>query len=200
MVSRKELVDISVRGLCGGWKAGNSRKRSRRSPEARTAGGPTLRGWHDLLGVRPNRGDLTSGELPAPSTKPNKSQRLLLGDLGPLRPASTIAAPPTRPPSRLHPKAKRPSSPALGHRRVRQFSGKTQTSTVSPDGGSRRRSPVKRSQGPMHRCASRPPLAPLRRLLRAARSRRYAAGPRPGTGRTAAARHKTTTSPCRQAG
>src|SRR3984957_16163504 len=108
MVSRKELVDISGQGLCGGWKARNSRKRSRRSPEARTAGGPTLRGWHDLLDVRPNRGDLTSGELPAPSTKPNKSQRLLLGDLGPLRPASTIAAPPTRPPSRLHPKAKRP--------------------------------------------------------------------------------------------
>jgi hypothetical protein len=61
MVSRKELVDISGQGLCGGWKAGNSRKRSRRSPEARTAGGPTLRGRHDLLDVRPNRGDLTSG-------------------------------------------------------------------------------------------------------------------------------------------
>src|ERR1700722_15947419 len=61
MVSRKELVDISGQGLCGGWKARNSRKRSRRSPEARTAGGPTLRGWHDLLDVRPNRGDLTSG-------------------------------------------------------------------------------------------------------------------------------------------
>ena len=49
MVSRKELVDISGQGLCGGWKARNSRKRSRRSPEALTAGGPTLRGWHDLL-------------------------------------------------------------------------------------------------------------------------------------------------------
>ena len=37
-----------------------------------TAGGPTLRGWRDLLNV--------------------KSQRLLLGDLGPLRHAGTIAA------------------------------------------------------------------------------------------------------------
>ena len=61
MVSRKELVDISGQGLCGGWKARNSRKRSRRSPEALTAGGPTLRGWHDLLNVRPKRGELTSG-------------------------------------------------------------------------------------------------------------------------------------------
>jgi hypothetical protein len=60
MVSRKELVDISGQGLCGGWKARNSRKRSRRSPEALTAGGPTLRGWHDLLNVRPKRGELTS--------------------------------------------------------------------------------------------------------------------------------------------
>jgi hypothetical protein len=61
MVSRKELVDISGQGLCGGWKARDSRKRSRRSPEALTAGGPTLRGWHDLLNVRPKRGELTSG-------------------------------------------------------------------------------------------------------------------------------------------
>jgi hypothetical protein len=61
MVSRKELVDISGQGLCGGWKARNSRKRCRRSPEAWTAGGPTLRGWHDLLNVRPKRGELTSG-------------------------------------------------------------------------------------------------------------------------------------------
>jgi hypothetical protein len=44
-----------------GWKAGNSRKCSRRSPEARTAGGPTLRGWRDLLNLRPQRGELTSG-------------------------------------------------------------------------------------------------------------------------------------------
>jgi hypothetical protein len=61
MVSRKELVDISGQGLCGGWKARNSRKRGRRSPEALTAGGPTLRGWHDLLNIRPKRGELTSG-------------------------------------------------------------------------------------------------------------------------------------------
>ena len=61
MVSRKELVDISGQGLCGGWKARNSRKRSGRSPEARTAGGPTLRGWRDLLNLRPQRGELTSG-------------------------------------------------------------------------------------------------------------------------------------------
>jgi hypothetical protein len=53
MVSRKELINISGQGLRGGWKARNSRKRSRRSPEALTAGGPTLRGWHDLL-KRPN--------------------------------------------------------------------------------------------------------------------------------------------------
>ena len=39
----------------------NPRKRSRRSPEALTAGGPTLRGCHDLLNVRPKRGELTSG-------------------------------------------------------------------------------------------------------------------------------------------
>src|SRR3984957_19202415 len=90
MVSRKELVDISGQGLCGGWKARDARKCSRRSPEARTAGGTTLRGWHDLL---------------------NKSQRLLLGDLGPSRPAGTIAAPPTRPPNRRDPMARRPSSP-----------------------------------------------------------------------------------------
>jgi hypothetical protein len=43
-----------------GWKARDSRKRSRRSPEALTAGGPTLRGWHDLLNVRSSR-ELTSG-------------------------------------------------------------------------------------------------------------------------------------------
>jgi hypothetical protein len=61
MVGRKELVDISGQGLCGGWKARNCRKRSRRSPETWTAGGPTLRGWHDLLNVRPKRGELTSG-------------------------------------------------------------------------------------------------------------------------------------------
>jgi hypothetical protein len=61
MVSRKELVDISGQGLCGGWKTRNSRKRGRRSPKALTPGGPTLRGWHDLLNVRPKRGELTSG-------------------------------------------------------------------------------------------------------------------------------------------
>jgi hypothetical protein len=59
--AEKELLDISGQGLCGGWKARNPRKRSRRSPEALTAGGPTLRGWHDLLNVRPKRGELTSG-------------------------------------------------------------------------------------------------------------------------------------------
>ena len=84
MVTRKELVDISGQGLCGGWKTRNCHKRSRRSPETWTAGGPTLRGWRDLL---------------------NKSQRLLLGDLGPLRPAGAIAAPPTRPPNRRDPMA-----------------------------------------------------------------------------------------------
>jgi len=71
MVSRKEVVDISGQGLCGGWKARDSRKRSRRSPEALTAGGPTLRSWHDLLNVRPKRGELTIRcGLPASSTKP----------------------------------------------------------------------------------------------------------------------------------
>jgi hypothetical protein len=60
MVGRKELVDISGQGVCGGWKACNSRKRSRRSPEALTTGGPTLRGRHDLLTVRPKRVELAS--------------------------------------------------------------------------------------------------------------------------------------------
>ncbi|HZZ21633.1 MAG TPA: hypothetical protein VFE60_03210 [Roseiarcus sp.] len=49
IVSRKELVDISGQGVCGGWKARNAGKRSRRSPETLAAGGPTLRGWRDLL-------------------------------------------------------------------------------------------------------------------------------------------------------
>ena len=43
-------------------EARNSRKRSRRSPEALTAGGPTLRGWHDLLNVRQKRAEPASGE------------------------------------------------------------------------------------------------------------------------------------------
>jgi hypothetical protein len=87
MVSRKELVDISGQGLCRGWKARNARKRSWRSPKARTACGPTLRGWHDLLNIRPKRSELIlRREFPASSTK-----RTLLGGLRPLGPASSIA-------------------------------------------------------------------------------------------------------------
>jgi hypothetical protein len=73
MVSRKEVVDISGQGLCGGWKARDSWKRSRRSPEALTAGGPTLRGWHDLLNVRSKRGELTSGVTSGVIDQANKS-------------------------------------------------------------------------------------------------------------------------------
>jgi hypothetical protein len=81
VVSGKELVNISGQGLCGGWKARNSRKRSGRSPEALTAGGPTLRGWHDLLNVRPKRGELTSGVNFGRHLQSQQIVGLLLGDL-----------------------------------------------------------------------------------------------------------------------
>jgi hypothetical protein len=95
MVSRKDLVDISGQGLCGGWKTRNSRKRSRRSPEARTAGGPTLRGWHDLLNIRPKRDELTPGVNLGVIDQTNKSLRLLLGDLGKLHCSSRPFAGPS---------------------------------------------------------------------------------------------------------
>ena len=63
-------------------EARNSRKRSGRSPEALTAGGPTLRGWHDLLNVRPKRGELTSGVNLRRHRLANKSPHLLLDELG----------------------------------------------------------------------------------------------------------------------
>jgi hypothetical protein len=77
MVSRKELVDISGQGLRCGWKTRNCHKRSRRSPETWTAGGPTLRGWRDLLNVRRERGELTSGVNSGVIDQANSSPRLL---------------------------------------------------------------------------------------------------------------------------
>jgi hypothetical protein len=48
MVGRKEPIRVCGQGVCGRWKASDARKRSWRSPEAFTAGGPALRGGRDL--------------------------------------------------------------------------------------------------------------------------------------------------------